>query len=88
MGVGTIRTLDFYRYDLNTFLRSRFARKNIKFHGTPRTPKTISIASISDAVYERLRTSSRNMKYEAVSIDAATARIAFFAPLRDLMRRN
>ncbi len=52
---GTIRTLAFYRYDLNAFLRSRFSRKNIKLHGTPRTPRTVTLTSIADAIYERIR---------------------------------
>jgi phage tail sheath gpL-like len=52
---GTIRTLAFYRYDLNQFLRGRFSKKNLKLHGTPRTPRTITLASIADAVYERIR---------------------------------
>lgn len=54
-GWGTIRTLSFYRYDLNGFLRSRFAHKNLKLVGTPKTPNTVNVSSIIDAIYERMR---------------------------------
>jgi phage tail sheath gpL-like len=52
---GTMRSLAFYRRDLAAFLRSRFSQKNIKLFGTPRTPRTVSLTSIRDAVFERVR---------------------------------
>jgi len=52
---GTIRTLSFYRFDLNGFLRKRFSKKNLKLFGTPKTSRTVSLTSIADAVYERVR---------------------------------
>ena len=52
---GTVRSLAFYRRDLAVFLRSRFSQKNIKLFGTPRTPRTVSLTSIKDAVFERVR---------------------------------
>jgi len=53
---GTIRTLGFYRLDLAAFLRQRFPHKNLKLHGEPRTPNTVKLDSIRDAVIERIRT--------------------------------
>jgi len=53
---GTIRTLGFYRFDLAAFLKQRFPHKSLKLYGEPRTPNTVKLDSIRDAVIERIRT--------------------------------
>lgn len=47
-------TMDYYRYDLNTFLATRFRQKSLKRNGTPATPNTVTPQDIRDAVYEHM----------------------------------
>jgi len=63
---GTIRTLAFYRTDLRGFLKQRFAHKNLKLNGTPRTAYTVQVSSIRDAVLERIRTWDNSDLFDGV----------------------
>ena len=44
----------YIRYDMNSFLRTRFKQKSIKQFSKPRTPNTINIDDVKDAITERL----------------------------------
>lgn len=52
---STIRNLDYYRIDLNQFLRTRFGGKSLKTLSPSRTSLTVSPASVKDATIERIQ---------------------------------
>lgn len=52
---STIRNLDYYRIDLNQFLKTRFKQKSIKTLSASRTSLTVSPKSVKDAVIERIK---------------------------------
>jgi phage tail sheath gpL-like len=87
-----IKTLDYYRYDLGVFLVSRFSGKSLKLTGTPKTSNTITIDSVTDAVFERLKQYDDNDLFDDIesiksSIRAnqdtlVPSRIDIFVPMR------
>lgn len=63
---STIKTLDFYRYDLAVFLRTRFKQMNIRQSGIPHTPRTITTDNVRDAIIERVRKWDDNDLFDGV----------------------
>ncbi len=52
--VSVLQTLDYYRYDMNLFLRARFKQKNYKASGVPKTTNTVTADNIKDAIFEKI----------------------------------
>jgi phage tail sheath gpL-like len=52
---GLWQTAAFVRYDMGTFLRKTFKGKSLKSSGIARTPNTVTVDDIVDAIAERLQ---------------------------------
>lgn len=63
---STIRNLDYYRIDLNGFLKTRFGGKSLKTLSKSRTSQTVDPASVNDAVIERIQTWDDNDIFDGV----------------------
>lgn len=63
---STIRNLDYYRIDLNAFLKTRFGGKSLKTLTPSRTSLTVTPASVKDATIERIQLWDDNDIFDGV----------------------